>query len=288
MTERAKTASAPPTARATKPEPRPEPHDLRAPLWVVRGRMDRGRYIAFALASFFGLLILWELVAAAGTINPLFLPGPLAVVRALIAWWQSGDLWADIGISVWRVMAGFALSAVIAVPLGLYIGAYQPVRALFEPIMEFARYLPAVAFVPLVLLWFGLGESAKISLIWIGTFFQMVLMISEDTSRVPMAQIEAARTLGASNREIIRLVLFRSAMPAMLDTLRITLGFAWTYLVVAELIAANSGLGFAILQAQRYLQTDKIFVGIMLIGIIGLITDQVLRRLHKFLFPWLP
>lgn len=256
-------------------------------IWTVRGSIDRARYRSLALASFLGLLALWWLIAASGAINPLFLPGPASVVRALIVWWQNGNLLDDIGISVYRVMAGFLLSAVMAVPLGLYIGAYQPVRALFEPVMEFARYLPAVAFVPLVLLWFGLGETAKISLIWIGTFFQMVLMISEDAARVPMAQIEAARTLGANNREIVRLVLWRSAMPAMLDTMRITLGFAWTYLVVAELIAANSGLGYAILRAQRFLQTDRIFVGISLIGVIGLITDQVIRRLHRALFPWL-
>ncbi len=259
----------------------------RPPVWVVRGELDRRRYLGMATASFLGLLALWWAVAASGSVNPLFLPGPVAVIRALIDWWQTGNLVNDIGISVYRVMAGFALSAVMAVPLGLFIGAYRPVRALFEPMMEFARYLPAVAFVPLVLLWFGLGESSKIALIWIGTFFQMVLMISEDANRVPMAQIEAARTLGATNREIMRLVMLRSAMPAMLDTLRITLGFAWTYLVVAELIAANSGLGYAILRAQRFLQTDKIFVGIILIGLIGLLTDQILRRLHRFMFPWL-
>jgi len=123
--------------------------------------------------------------------------------------------------------------------------------------------------------------------IWIGTFFQMALMISEDVRRVPMTQIEAARTLGATNGEIIKLVLLRSAAPAMLDTLRITLGFAWTYLVVAEMVAANNGLGYAILQAQRFLQTDRIFVGIIVIGVIGLVTDQLIRLLHRVLFPWM-
>ncbi|MDE2240340.1 MAG: ABC transporter permease, partial [Rhodospirillales bacterium] len=174
----------------------------------------------------------------------------------------------------------------MAVPLGLYIGAFQPVRAFFEPLLEFSRYLPAVAFVPLVLLWAGIGESSKIALIWIGTFFQMVLMISDDVSRVPMSQIEAARTLGATNSEVLRKVLLRSSMPGMFDTMRLTLGFAWTYLVVAELVAADSGLGYAILQAQRFLQTDKIFVGIIVIGLIGLVTDQGLRLLHRKLFPW--
>ncbi len=255
-------------------------------IWRIRTRLDRGRYLTLAASSFAALLMAWWAITASGAVNPMFLPSPAGVIDALVAWYRDGTLLDDIGISLLRVSAGFALSALMAVPLGLYVGAYQPVRALFEPIMEFARYLPAVAFVPLVLLWFGLGETAKIMLIWIGTFFQMVLMIAEDASRVPMAQIEAARTLGASNREILNLVLLRSALPAMFDTLRMTLGFAWTYLVVAELIAANSGLGFAILRAQRFMQTDRIFVGIILIGLIGLVTDQAVRRLQKRLFPW--
>ena len=255
-------------------------------IWRIRAPLDRRRYLALAAASFAALFLAWWAITASGAVNPMFLPSPAGVVEALVKWYRDGTLLDDIGISVWRVSAGFLLSALMAVPLGLYVGAYQPVRALFEPIMEFARYLPAVAFVPLVLLWFGLGETAKIMLIWIGTFFQMVLMIAEDANRVPMAQIEAARTLGASNREILNLVLLRSALPAMFDTLRMTLGFAWTYLVVAELIAANSGLGFAILRAQRFMQTDRIFVGIILIGLIGLVTDQALRLLQKRLFPW--
>jgi NitT/TauT family transport system permease protein len=154
------------------------------------------------------------------------------------------------------------LSAVMALPLGLIIGTYRPVRAFFEPLLEFARYLPAVAFVP------------------------VVIMLSEDVARVPLPQIEAARTLGASNNEVVRLVLLRSAMPAMFDTLRVTLGFAWTYLVVAEMVAANNGLGYAILKAQRFLQTDRIFVGIIVIGLIGLATDQALRWAHRQLFSW--
>ena len=255
-------------------------------IWVVRGALERRTYLAIALGSFLLMLLVWWIVTAMKLLNPLFLPGPGAVLRSFRSWAGSGALADDIGISVYRVLAGFFLSAIIAIPLGLCIGAFRPVRAFFEPMMEFARYLPAVAFVPLVLLWFGIGESSKIALIWIGTFFQMVLMISEDATRVPLAQIEAARTLGASNGEILRLVLLRSSMPAMLDTMRLTLGFAWTYLVVAELIAANSGLGYAILRAQRFLQTDKIFIGIILIGLIGLLTDQLLRLLHKFLFPW--
>ena len=125
------------------------------------------------------------------------------------------------------------------------------------------------------------------AIIFIGTFFQMVLMVAEDVRRVPMAQIEAAQTMGATRREVLEKVILPSAKPALLDTLRITMGCAWTFLVVAELVAANSGLGFAILKAQRFLQTDKIFAGILLIGCIGLAIDQLFRLLHRKAFPWM-
>ena len=185
------------------------------------------------------------------------------------------------------VIAGITLlSALFALPLGLFIGTFRPVQALLEPLMEFVRYMPAVAFIPLVMIWVGIEESAKVAIIFIGTFFQMILMVAEDVRRVPTAQIEAAQTMGATRMEIIEQVLLPSAKPALVDTLRITLGFAWTYLVVAELVAANSGLGYAILKAQRFLQTDKIFAGIILIGLIGLLTDQLFRWLHRKAFPW--
>jgi NitT/TauT family transport system permease protein len=255
-------------------------------IWSIRGTLDRRLYLLIAAASFALGLSVWWLVTALGLLDPLFLPGPGAVVRRFFSWLLHGDLLSDAGISIFRVTAGFLLSAVMALPLGLFIGAYRPVRAFFEPLLEFARYLPAVAFVPVVLLWVGIGEASKIAVIWIGTFFQMVIMLSEDVARVPLPQIEAARTIGATDREVILLVLLRSALPSMFDTLRITLGWAWTYLVVAELVAANSGLGYAILKAQRFLQTDRIFVGIIVIGLIGLGCDQVLRWIHRRLFPW--
>lgn len=259
----------------------------RATLWVVRGTLPRRHYVAIALFSFLLMLGGWWGLSDSGLVPQLFLPSPPQVLARLQAWYGQGNLIADTEISIYRVTAGFVLSAVMAIPLGLYIGSYRPVQAFFEPMVEFARYLPAVAFVPLVLLWVGIGEGAKISIIWIGTFFQMVLMISENVRHVPTAQIEAAQTMGASRAEIVSRVIFRSALPDIVDTLRVTLGWAWTYLVVAEMVAANSGLGYAILQAQRFLQTGKIFGGILLIGTIGLIMDQLFRFLHRRAFPWL-
>jgi NitT/TauT family transport system permease protein len=255
--------------------------------WRIRGELAPKVYLGITLMSFGLLLLIWWGAAHLQLVDPVFLPGPAQVAQRLRDWFHEGGLLDDIGISVYRVGMGFALSLLMAIPLGLYIGAYRPVQAFFEPAMEFSRYLPAVAFVPLVLLWVGIGEASKVTIIWIGTFFQMVLMIADNVRQVPLAQIEAAQTLGADQGEVLNRVVLKSALPAIVDTLRITLGWAWTYLVVAELVAANSGLGYAILRAQRFLQTDKIFVGILLIGALGLLMDQAFRLLHRRAFPWL-
>ncbi len=259
----------------------------RDALWAVRGTLGGGSYLALAALGFASFIGGWWLLAASGGVDAVFLPTPDAVARRWYTWFGDGSLLADVRVSLGRVLGGFSLAVLMAVPLGLYIGTFRPLQAFFEPLMEFARYLPAVAFVPLVLLWVGIGEAAKIVLIWIGTFFQMVLMVSDNIRQVPMAQIEAAQTLGANRGEVLSRVVFKSALPGIVDTLRITLGWAWTYLVVAELVAANSGLGYAILRAQRFLQTDKIFVGILLIGLLGLLFDQGFRLLHRRAFPWL-
>ncbi|HOX66573.1 MAG TPA: ABC transporter permease [Burkholderiaceae bacterium] len=269
-----------PHAGAAKPPPTPS-------IWAIAGRLSRTQYWAFAALGLILPFAVWALLSASGWIDPVFMPGPGSVFARLGTWLMEDDLIADTGISVYRVLAGFALSAAFALPIGLLIGAFRPVEALLEPLTDFIRYMPAVAFIPLVMLWFGIEESAKIAIIFIGTFFQMVLMVAENVRLVPTAQIEAAQTMGATRDEIVRLVLLQSAKPAILDTLRITMGWAWTYLVVAELVASNSGLGYAILKAQRFLKTDTIFGGIILIGVIGLLMDQAFRWLHRRAFPYM-
>lgn len=259
----------------------------RRRIWLgIRTPLGQRTYWLLAVIGFALPLLLWAALAAAGA-DKVFLPAPLDIVKRIASWWSEDKLTGDIGISIYRVVAGWALSALFAVPLGLFVGTFRPIQALCEPLTDFIRYMPAVAFIPLIMLWVGIDEGSKIAIIFIGTFFQMVLMVAEDVRRVPMAQIEAAQTMGATRGEIIDHVILPAAKPALLDTLRITMGWAWTYLVVAELVAANSGLGYAILKAQRFLQTDKIFAGILLIGLIGLLIDQAFRFLHRKAFPWL-
>ena len=255
--------------------------------WKIRGALNQRSYWTLAALGLAVPLVSWTLLATFGAVNRVFLPSPGDVVHRVVTWFTDDDLLSDIGISSFRVVVGWALSALIAIPLGLLIGTFRAIQAALEPLTDFIRYMPAVAFIPLVMLWIGIDEGAKIGIIFIGTFFQMVLMVAEDVRRVPMAQIEAAQTMGATRLEVIEQVIIPSSKPALLDTLRVTMGWAWTYLVVAELVAANSGLGYAIIKAQRFLQTDKIFAGIILIGAIGLAMDQSFRLLHRLAFPWL-
>jgi NitT/TauT family transport system permease protein len=259
----------------------------RSLLWSVRGPITQRQYLLLAALGLIIPLAAWWLLSEFGGVNKVFLPAPPDVIHRIGTWWMEDNLASDIGISVYRVVGGWALSALIALPIGLAIGTFRPVQALLEPLTDFIRYMPAVAFIPLVMLWVGIDEGSKIAIIFIGTFFQMVLMVAEDVRRVPTAQIEAAQTMGATRMELIEKVIVPSAKPALVDTLRVTMGWAWTYLVVAELVAANSGLGYAILKAQRFLQTDKIFAGILLIGAIGLFIDQMFRFAHRRAFPWL-
>jgi NitT/TauT family transport system permease protein len=259
----------------------------RPPVWKIRGGLSRRSYWTLAGLGLAVPLAAWTLLTLTGSVSRVFLPGPLDVVQRLATWFSNEHLIDDILISSFRVIAGWVLSALIAMPLGLLIGNFRVVQALLEPLTDFVRYMPAVAFIPLVMLWVGIDEPAKVAIIFIGTFFQMVLMVAEDVRRVPMAQIEAAQTMGATRCEVLEKVIVPSAKPALLDTLRITMGWAWTYLVVAELVAANSGLGYAIIKAQRFLQTDKIFGGILLIGVIGLAMDQAFRYIHRLAFPYL-
>ncbi|MGA8007824.1 MAG: ABC transporter permease [Thiomonas sp.] len=251
----------------------------------IRAAIPRWVYITLSISGFVLPLIVWQWVAASGWVGSLFLPSPLDVVRSFIDWTQNG-LSNDTLISIYRVVMGFVLAGAIGVPLGVYIGAYKWFEALLQPVNDFVRYMPASAFIPLVLLWVGIGEGSKIAIIFIGVIFQIIVMVADTVRRLPDNYLEVAYTLGARQGEVMQLVIWRGIMPELLDILRINMGWAWTYLVVAEMVAANSGLGFQILQSQRFLNTPKIFVGIFVIGLIGLLFDLAFRWIYRLAFPW--
>src|SRR5215475_5428226 len=192
----------------------------------------------------------------------------------------------DVGVTVWRVVGGFVLAAIVAVPLGILMGAYKPVEAFLEPFVSFARCLPASAFIPLLILWAGVGETQKLLLIFVGSVFQLVLMISVIVGSTRKDLVEAAYTLGADAGGIVRRVMLPGAAPQIAETLRLVLGWAWTYVIVAELIGSESGIGHMIMDSQALLNTGQIIFGIIVIGCIGLISDYLFKVLNRRLFAW--
>jgi NitT/TauT family transport system permease protein len=252
----------------------------------IFGEVDPRARFAITLGSFAFLIGAWWIASAVNVASDIFLPSPYAVGRRFVDLAQSGTLGPDIWASFKRIMIGFALSTVVAIPIGALIGIYRGAEAAVEPVVGFIRYMPAVAFIPLTIVWVGLGEEQKYLMVWIGTFFQQVLMVQDDVKRVPREYADIGYTLGMKEPRIISRIVLPAAAPAIWDTLRITLGWAWTYLVVAELVAASSGLGYRSLVAQRFFQTDVIFVVVLVIGFLGLIMDQLMRLVGLRVFRW--
>lgn len=258
----------------------------RPDMFRIGGRIKAPHFLAIAITVFAGLLLLWFLATANGWVKPLFLPSPGKVWSRLVDLAQGGQLWADIRVSVYRISVGFLLATAMAIPIGVLIGAYRFWEAAIEPLVDFIRYMPVVAFVPLTILWAGTGDTQKFLIIWIGTFFQQVLLIMDDTKRVPLDLVDIGRTLGMKDRSILSRIILRGAAPGIWDSMRISLGWAWTWLVLAELVAATSGLGYRITTAQRFFQTDTIVGYILVLGVLGLITDQVMKALGRRMFSY--
>ena len=220
-------------------------------------------------------------------VSPRFLPNPWEVVKALYVMLVDQSFLEDIWISVARVWGAFLMSAIMAIPIGIWMSSYRIVGMLLEPIVDFIRYLPVPALVPLLIIWFGIGESSKIAVLWMGTFFQLVLLIADDTKRVPKEYIETGFTVGARPRQITWDIVLRSMLPKIVDNLRITLGWCWTYIIIAEIVASNAGIGHAIWSARRFVKTPEVMAGILTVGVIGLLTDQVIRYAHRRWFRYL-
>ena len=220
-------------------------------------------------------------------VSPRFLPNPWKVVKALYVMLLDQGFLEDIWISVARVWGAFLMSAIMAIPIGIWMSSYRIVGMLIEPIVDFIRYLPVPAMVTLLIIWFGIGESSKIAVLWMGTFFQLVLLIADDTKRVPKEFTETGFTVGARPRQITWDIVFRSMLPNIVDNLRITLGWCWTYIIIAEIVASNAGIGHAIWSARRFVKTPEVMAGILTVGVIGLLTDQVIRYAHRRWFRYL-
>lgn len=261
-------------------------HKRKMRLLDLRGEIHPLLYFTAGGAFLALFWIAWWAVTALGWVGPIFLPSPGAVWDEFHRQLSEGILWLDVRASVYRITVGWAISTLLALPIGILMGSFRFFEGLFEPFIDFVRYMPAVAFVPLTILWAGVDDSQKFIILFIGTFFQQVLMVMDNVKTVPYEMIQVSYTFGLSKGDILRKVVLPAASPGIWDTLRITLGWAWTYLVVAELVAANVGLGYRIMRAQRFLQTDTIILGILVIGVLGLLTDYAFKFGYRLFFHW--
>ena len=256
-------------------------------LFVYRGSSTASTEMLVGAGAFGVFFLAWYAIVAVGVVPERFLPYPDAVVKALWGMFANNNFIEDVGISVARVWGAFALSVIMAIPIGIWMGSYRIVGAAIEPVVDFIRYLPVPALIPLLIIWFGIGEASKIAVLWMGTFFQLVLLIADDSKRIPREYIEIGHTLGARPSQITRDIVFRSMLPNMVDNLRITLGWCWTWIIVAEIVASRSGIGHVIWSMRRFLKTPEIMAGILTVGVIGLATDQVIRLIARRMFRYL-
>ena len=242
--------------------------------------------VTLGISFFVVFVAIWAAATLGGFVSKTFLADPITMVKSGYTLLAEMGFAKDISMTVGRVLGGFLIATLLALPLGVMMGAYKPIEAFFEPFISFARYLPASAFIPLLILWAGIGEAQKLAVIFIGSFFQLVLMIAVAVGNTRRDLVEAAYTLGASDSSLVRRVLIPGAAPEIAEILRMVLGWAWTYVIVAELIGASSGIGHMITDSQSLLATDQIIFGIIVIGLIGLISDMLFKLANRKLFPW--
>ncbi|MFZ6722724.1 ABC transporter permease subunit [Undibacterium sp. Ji49W] len=261
------------------------------PVAKVYPRPGSGKTLGVTVATIAILLLGWWIITARTWIEPLFLPSPAAVWLAAVQAWngniQGGlPLLQHLAWSLLRVFGAFFLAAISAVPLGLLMGTNRIVRGIFDPLLEFYRPLPPLAYLPLIVIWFGIDETAKILLIYLACFAPIAVATRAGVIKVASEQLHAALSMGASQWQLLRHVILPAALPDILTGLRIAIGFGWTTLVAAEMVAATAGVGQLVLNASSFLRTDIVIMGIILIGIVAYLFDLLMRRLERKLVPW--
>jgi len=254
------------------------------------GAPGNGASWGISLVTVCVLLALWTAATNLGWIAPIFLPSPQEVWHQLIDVSTEGfadaDLLTHLGWSAMRVFSAFALAVVTAIPIGVLMGVNRVVRGIFDPIVEFYRPLPPLAYLPLVVIWLGIGESSKIVLIYLAMFAPLALSARAGVRAVAIEQIHAAYSMGATRSQVLRYVIAPAAMPDILTGMRIAIGFGWTTLVAAEMVAATAGLGFMVLSASKFMVTDVVIMGILVIGALALVFDLLMRWMERRLVPW--
>ncbi len=254
------------------------------------GAPGQGRSLAISVVTSIILLLLWQVVTWLEWLPPLFLPSPATVcnkaVEVVTEGFGGATLWIHTWTSMQRVFGAFFLALVTAIPIGILMGVNRFVRGIFDPPLEFYRPIPPLAYLPLMVIWFGIGEETKIIVIFLAIFAPMALNARAGVRSVSIEQIHAAYSMGATRAQVIWHVILKGALPEILTGMRIGIGFGWTTLVAAELVAAQAGLGAMIQQASDFLGTEVVFLGIVAIGVIAYVFDLLMRLLEHWWVPW--
>lgn len=254
------------------------------------GAPGNGSSLTLSLATICVVFGAWYIATNGGWIKPLFLPSPQAVWAQLVDVFLEGfadaSLLTHIGWSAFRVFGAFVLAVLTAIPVGILMGVNPVARGIFDPLVEFYRPLPPLAYLPLVVIWMGIGESSKILLIFLAMFAPLALSARAGVKSVAIEQIHAAYSMGASRAQVLKHVIMPAALPEVLTGMRIAIGFGWTTLVAAEMVAATAGLGFMVLTASKFMATDVVIMGILVIGAMALLFDLGMRWLERKLVPW--
>ncbi|WP_186054690.1 aliphatic sulfonate ABC transporter permease SsuC [Burkholderia gladioli] len=255
---------------------------------IGRGVARRGwRAIAHWLVPI-GLIVAWELAARTGALSTRVLPEPLAVVRAAWSLIESGDMWANVKVSTWRALVGFAIGGGVGLVLGLATGLSKAAEVALDSTIQMIRNIPALAMIPLVILWFGIDEKAKLFLVSLGVFFPIYINTYHGIRSVDANLIEMAKSYGVKGFALYRDVILPGALPSILVGVRFALGLMWVMLIVAETISAQSGIGYMTMNAREFLQTDVVVVGILLYAILGKLADVLAKWLERATLRWHP
>ena len=263
------------------------------PMRTIKGYRlpGEGSSTAISVVTVIALFALWWGATHLGLIRDLFLPTPERIITSFADAWK-GDIQGGKPLSehfwwsLYRVFAAFALACLTAVPVGIAMGVSRIARGIFDPPIEFYRPLPPLAYLPLIVIWFGIEETAKIVLIYLACFAPLAMAARAGVRSVTIEQINAAYSMGASQWQVICYVVIPAAMPEILTGMRIAIGFGWTTLVAAEMVAATAGLGQMVLNASNFLRTDVVIMGIVVIGVVAYLFDLLMRKVERLLVPW--
>ena len=253
----------------------------------VRTPVSRRQSAVSAVAIWVVFFGVWVLATRMGWVSAILVPPPEQVLRTMVTLFAEQGFAGDVLISVLRVLVAFVMACVVAVPLGVAMGAFPAIDAVLSPFVSAWRYLPAPSFIPILLMWFGTGEAPKLALLFLGVIFFLITLIADHTKEVRKELIETALTLGASQGVTVFRVMLPAVLPNIVTAMRQMLAMAWTYLVIAEIVASTTGIGAMMMRARRFLHTDEILAGIIVIGALGLLFDMAFAAMHRRLFPYL-